>query len=297
MIALPHYLSAVITCWLLAAATAAPDQQPRVIVVLVEGFGNWLLDEHDLHNSVQGFRQLQMNGVRADYLLPEFFTESAPNFYSLFTGALIGRSIYTTVPGVHPDTHHVYSDVYYNAHTFYEVFNKHTRTYNTSAFLPVNNQTRFVWDRLPPLHVSLHNWRTCSKVRVCIHTRAYCVQHVMSVLHECIPYMPVRDDYESIMTNILHEMSEFNVRLSMLTIGDVATAARAYGPQSTHTRHAIERVSGYLHRLQVRHMFTQMSNRLPENAYRFLDVVNNVAIGRQRSRSGGDESREVCILR
>ena len=171
MIALRHHLlTAVLTCWLLASATAAPEQQPGVIVVLVEGFGNWLLDEHDLHNSVQGFRQLQMNGVRADYLLPEFFTEPAPNFYSLFTGALVGRSIFITLPGVHPDAHHVYSDVHYKAHSFYDVFNKHTRTFNTSDFLPVNNHTRFLWDRLPPSSVSLHNWRTCSKVRV--HTRA-----------------------------------------------------------------------------------------------------------------------------
>ena len=68
------------------AGASPPADTSRVIVVVVEGLGNWVLDDADMHTSLLGFRHMQENGVRADYVLPEFITERAPNFHSMFTG-------------------------------------------------------------------------------------------------------------------------------------------------------------------------------------------------------------------
>uniref|UniRef100_A0A3Q0RJP5 glycerophosphocholine cholinephosphodiesterase n=1 Tax=Amphilophus citrinellus TaxID=61819 RepID=A0A3Q0RJP5_AMPCI len=54
-----------------------------LLVFLIDGFRYDYMD--DLHD-LPGFRELVENGVKVDYLTPDFPSLSYPNYYSLMTG-------------------------------------------------------------------------------------------------------------------------------------------------------------------------------------------------------------------
>lgn len=58
-----------------------------LIVFLIDGFRYDYID--DLH-ALPGFRELVTNGVKVDYMTPDFPSLSYPNYYSLMTGRLYG---------------------------------------------------------------------------------------------------------------------------------------------------------------------------------------------------------------
>ncbi|XP_056133701.1 glycerophosphocholine cholinephosphodiesterase ENPP6-like [Lampris incognitus] len=58
--------------------------KPPLLVFLIDGFRYDYMD--DLH-SLHGFRQLVANGVKVDYMTPDFPSLSYPNYYSLMTAS------------------------------------------------------------------------------------------------------------------------------------------------------------------------------------------------------------------
>ncbi len=58
-----------------------------LLVFLIDGFRYDYID--DLH-ALPGFRELVTNGVKVDYMTPDFPSLSYPNYYSLMTGRLSG---------------------------------------------------------------------------------------------------------------------------------------------------------------------------------------------------------------
>lgn len=67
---------------LLAAGRQAAAARP-LLVFLIDGFRYDYMD--DLH-ALPGFRELVGNGVKVDYMTPDFPSLSYPNYYSLMTG-------------------------------------------------------------------------------------------------------------------------------------------------------------------------------------------------------------------
>lgn len=59
------------------------DANRKLLVFLIDGFRHDYMD--DLHN-LPGFREIVENGVKVDYLTPDFPSLSYPNYYSLMTG-------------------------------------------------------------------------------------------------------------------------------------------------------------------------------------------------------------------
>lgn len=63
-----------------------------LLAFLIDGFRYDYMD--DLQ-TLAGFRELVANGVKVDYLTPDFPTLSYPNYYSLMTGK---DSVFPTAP-------------------------------------------------------------------------------------------------------------------------------------------------------------------------------------------------------
>lgn len=59
------------------------DANRKLLVFLIDGFRYDYMD--DLQN-LAGFREIVENGVKVDYLTPDFPSLSYPNYYSLMTG-------------------------------------------------------------------------------------------------------------------------------------------------------------------------------------------------------------------
>lgn len=62
------------------------DANRKLLVFLIDGFRHDYMD--DLQN-LPGFREIVENGVKVDYLTPDFPSLSYPNYYSLMTGELL----------------------------------------------------------------------------------------------------------------------------------------------------------------------------------------------------------------
>lgn len=56
----------------------------KLLVFLIDGFRYDYMD--NLHN-LPGFREIVENGVKVDYMTPDFPSLSYPNYYTLMTGA------------------------------------------------------------------------------------------------------------------------------------------------------------------------------------------------------------------
>lgn len=71
---------------LLICVVTPLDGQPAHtnIVVYVDGFAKWFLNRTNLR--LDGFDELRKNGYEADYILPEFPSVPATNYWSIFTG-------------------------------------------------------------------------------------------------------------------------------------------------------------------------------------------------------------------
>lgn len=69
---------------LLLLGTGRPGLAARpLLVFLIDGFRHDYMD--DLNN-LPGFRELVHNGVKVDYMTPDFPSLSYPNYYTLMTG-------------------------------------------------------------------------------------------------------------------------------------------------------------------------------------------------------------------
>ncbi len=62
------------------------DANRKLLVFLIDGFRYDYMD--DLQN-LAGFREIVENGVKVDYLTPDFPSLSYPNYYSLMTGEFL----------------------------------------------------------------------------------------------------------------------------------------------------------------------------------------------------------------
>lgn len=58
----------------------------KLLVFLIDGFRYDYMD--DLQN-LPGFKEIMDNGVKVDYMTPDFPSLSYPNYYSLMTGEMI----------------------------------------------------------------------------------------------------------------------------------------------------------------------------------------------------------------
>jgi len=67
------------------------DANRKLMVFLIDGFRYDYMD--DLQN-LSGFREIVENGVKVDYLTPDFPSLSYPNYYSLMTGGPYQLFIY-----------------------------------------------------------------------------------------------------------------------------------------------------------------------------------------------------------
>ena len=56
----------------------------KLLVLLIDGF-RW--DYFDIHGlELPGFKQLFRQGIKSDYMVPDFPSLSYPNYYSIMTG-------------------------------------------------------------------------------------------------------------------------------------------------------------------------------------------------------------------
>uniref|UniRef100_A0A8C2JZX0 glycerophosphocholine cholinephosphodiesterase n=1 Tax=Cyprinus carpio TaxID=7962 RepID=A0A8C2JZX0_CYPCA len=62
------------------------DANRKLLVFLIDGFRYDYID--DLQN-LAGFREIVENGVKVDYMTPDFPSLSYPNYYSLMTGEFL----------------------------------------------------------------------------------------------------------------------------------------------------------------------------------------------------------------
>lgn len=78
------FLKHPLFCALLLLGTGRPSLAARpLLVFLIDGFRHDYMD--DLQN-LPGFRELVDNGVKVDYMTPDFPSLSFPNYYTLMTG-------------------------------------------------------------------------------------------------------------------------------------------------------------------------------------------------------------------
>uniref|UniRef100_H3CJY2 glycerophosphocholine cholinephosphodiesterase n=1 Tax=Tetraodon nigroviridis TaxID=99883 RepID=H3CJY2_TETNG len=77
------FLKRQVFCALLLLGAGLPRLAARpLLVFLIDGFRHDYMD--DLQN-LPGFRELVHNGVKVDYMTPDFPSLSYPNYYTLMT--------------------------------------------------------------------------------------------------------------------------------------------------------------------------------------------------------------------
>ena len=67
-------------------ASTNPQKSKKLLVLLIDGFRWDYFDKPGLE--LPGFQQLFKQGVKSEYMVPDFPSLSFPNYYSIMTGKI-----------------------------------------------------------------------------------------------------------------------------------------------------------------------------------------------------------------
>uniref|UniRef100_A0AAQ5ZZ86 glycerophosphocholine cholinephosphodiesterase n=1 Tax=Amphiprion ocellaris TaxID=80972 RepID=A0AAQ5ZZ86_AMPOC len=229
-----HTAACVLLCALLGAEPHSLAARP-LLVFLIDGFRYDYMDE--LHE-LPGFRELVENGVKVDYLTPDFPSLSYPNYYSLMTGR-------------HCDTHQMTGNYMWD-----EVSKK-------EFLIGTNPDSRLPlwWDGSEPLWVTLQKlgkkvfmyyWPGC-EVEILGVRPSFCEEYV---------YNPSEKNLTESISNALDILRSGEADMAAIYYEKIDVEGHHFGPNSHQVRTAVRQLDLAMQTLNNKIKETNMVNQL-----------------------------------
>uniref|UniRef100_A0A914V5F3 glycerophosphocholine cholinephosphodiesterase n=1 Tax=Plectus sambesii TaxID=2011161 RepID=A0A914V5F3_9BILA len=202
------------------------------VVVYIDGFAKWFLNRTNLR--LTGFEEVRQNGYEADYVLPEFPSVPATNYWSIFTGR-------------YPNRHGLIGDMFWSATANKLLEFDNADSYdNNLAYLNRSEPIEPIWMTAKRKNVptSMYYWRPCPDQQMSKKAKESMVN--------CLAY-DGGEDVELIVnktSDIMHDINSLKKRLVLVGYPSIAASGRKYGAYTGHTTEKIERISTFLQELQ-----------------------------------------------
>ncbi|KAM8908670.1 glycerophosphocholine cholinephosphodiesterase ENPP6 [Spinachia spinachia] len=219
---------------LLAAARHAAAASP-LLVFLIDGFRHDYMD--DLH-ALPGFRELVGNGVKVDYMTPDFPSLSYPNYYSLMTGR-------------NSDVHQMTGNYMWDE-TSKKEFLIGT---NIDSRLPLWwNGSEPLWVTLQKLGktVFMYYWPGC-EVEILSVRPAFCEEYV---------YNPSEKNLTESIVNALDVLSSGEAAMAAIYYEKIDVEGHHFGPESHQVKTAVQQLDLAMQTLNSKIKEKNMVNKL-----------------------------------
>ncbi|XP_069027065.1 glycerophosphocholine cholinephosphodiesterase ENPP6 [Embiotoca jacksoni] len=206
-----------------------------LLVFLIDGFRYDYMD--DL-NTLPGFRELVENGVKVDYLTPDFPSLSYPNYYSLMTGR-------------HCDTHQM------TGNYMWDEASKKEFLIGTN----LDSQLPLWWDGSEPLWVTLQKlgkrvfmfyWPGC-EVEILGVRPSFCEEYV---------YNPSEKNLTESIMNALNVLRLGQADMAAIYYEKIDVEGHHFGPDSHQVRTAVRQLDLAMQTLNSRIKEMNMVNQL-----------------------------------
>ncbi|XP_042349598.1 glycerophosphocholine cholinephosphodiesterase ENPP6 [Plectropomus leopardus] len=206
-----------------------------LLVFLIDGFRYDYMD--DLH-ALPGFAELASNGVKVDYMTPDFPSLSYPNYYSLMTGR-------------HCDIHHMTGNYMYDEASKKEFL----IGTNLDSRLPL------WWDGSEPLWVTLQKlgqnvfmyyWPGC-EVEILGVRPSFCEEYV---------YNPTEKNLTDSMENALNVLRSGQAGMAAIYYEKIDVEGHHFGPDSHQVRTAVRQLDLAMQTLNSKIKEKNMVNEL-----------------------------------
>ncbi|XP_044537597.1 glycerophosphocholine cholinephosphodiesterase ENPP6 [Gracilinanus agilis] len=197
----------------LGSPTTVP--QRKLLVLLLDGFRHDYISDEVLE-SLRGFKEIVRQGVKVDYLTPDFPSLSYPNYYSLMTGR-------------HCEVHQMIGNYMWDPKT------------NKSFDIGVNKDSLMPlwWNGSEPL------WITMTKARrkVSMYYWPGCEVEILGVRPSyCLEYknVPTDTDFANAVSNALTSLKNGKTDMAAIYYERIDVEGHHYGPSSNQTKNALE---------------------------------------------------------
>lgn len=224
----------VLLCVLFGAEPKSLAARP-LLVFLIDGFRYDYMD--DLHE-LPGFRELVENGVKVDYLTPDFPSLSYPNYYSLMTGR-------------HCDTHQMTGNYMWDEASRKEFL----IGTNPDSRLPL------WWDGSEPLWVTLQKlgktvfmyyWPGC-EVEILGVRPSFCEEYV---------YNPSEKNLTDSISNAINILRSGEADMAAIYYEKIDVEGHHFGPNSHQVRAAVRQLDLAMQTLNNKLKETNMAKQL-----------------------------------
>lgn len=193
-------------------------------------------------NTYKGFQKMEKNGVKAEYVVPIFPSNSYPNWYSIVTGR------------------------YAESHGFVQNY-MYDEKYNEFFLMApdINASNPHWWNYTEPL------WITAEKnnIRVGSYWWDGCQVEINGIKASlCKPYMPystwktMKDDDKEIFGEILDKCKDNKQRLSLIYYEAVDATGHKYGPNTEERRKALQDIDKAVNKLQEKLIKKNLSDKV-----------------------------------
>ncbi|XP_041930543.1 glycerophosphocholine cholinephosphodiesterase ENPP6-like isoform X1 [Alosa sapidissima] len=223
------------TAFMLLSILSSYNASGKLLVFLIDGLRYDYLNNLD---NFPGFRQIVENGVKVDYMTPEFPSLSYPNYYSLMTGR-------------NTEVHQMTGNYMWDMDS------------DTEFLLGTNADSRLPlwWDGAEPI------WVTMEKLgkRVYMYYWPGCEGEILGVRPSlCEPYQPNANEgnLTDAMERALDALNDGQTDMAAVYYERVDAVGHFFGPQSVETTGIVLGLDGAMQFLNQRVMAKNMSKVL-----------------------------------
>lgn len=197
------------------ALSKSCDATHKLLVFLIDGFRYDYMD--DLQK-LPGFREIVENGVRVDYMTPDFPSLSYPNYYSLMTGRFC-------------EVHHMTGNYMWDENS------------NKEFLIGVNQDSRLPlwWDGSEPLWVTMQKLQR----RVFMYYWPGCEVEILGVRSEfCEEYVydPSEKNFTDSIENALNALKDGKADMAGIYYERIDVEGHHFGPRSSQVEYAVNRL-------------------------------------------------------
>ncbi|KAL2077672.1 hypothetical protein ACEWY4_027176 [Coilia grayii] len=191
------------------------DATHKLLVFLIDGFRYDYMD--DLQK-LPGFREIVENGVKVDYMTPDFPSLSYPNYYSLMTGRYC-------------EVHHMTGNYMWDEKS------------NNEFLIGLNAESRLPlwWDGAEPLWVTLQKL----KKRVYMYYWPGCEVEILGVRTDhCEEYVydPSEKNFTDSIENALNALKDNKADMAGVYFERIDVQGHHFGPRSSQVQEAVTRL-------------------------------------------------------
>ncbi|XP_076148994.1 glycerophosphocholine cholinephosphodiesterase ENPP6-like [Alosa pseudoharengus] len=223
------------TAFMLLSILSSYNASGKLLVFLIDGLRYDYLNNLD---NLPGFRQIVENGVKVDYMTPEFPSLSYPNYYSLMTGR-------------NTEVHQMTGNYMWDVDS------------DTEFLLGTNADSRLPlwWDGAEPI------WVTMEKLgkRVYMYYWPGCEVEILGVRPSlCEPYQPNANEgnLTDAMERALDALNDGQADMAAVYYQRVDAVGHLFGPHSLQTAGTVLGLDGAMQFLNQRIMDKNMSSDL-----------------------------------